>query len=680
MMAPDKLSKKSIHWQAPATILFSLFSGVLFAVGHHCFYQYLNGQRVNEARFGQQTSIRIGTAASYLVRVAFVVTISTSYWQVFWRTLHRKKISLHTIDSLADLLSSLSNFCNMAGFRASPILVGLAAVSWLVPLASLIAPATLTIDSVSTTSHRLQDIAGINFAGGPLAQISGIIEENPNSAATSYGIQNGPNPTAPAYIGIQGGPNSTATNYRGSTQPLIRLALATALQGEIPSIPSPGVNSSYRLNFQAPSVRCKSTSKDILKGFDTAMGPGCQFPGENGTINISNGCKTYYNYLAWVPSDDTIVPFAEGSMSVAGAPLPIDVKDFLDIKVQPNINRYSYLGGLRKGVAEPATIFVAVDRSMYYSDWSVLNCSLWNTTYTVDFDFLPAASGSQSISIVRTIDINPVSIIWTITEYQSSMLYSPTFSYAALMECLGRVLVGSISEGTMNGLFYGFGNVLQTDAAYAEELFPIYNTTMVENPQSPAYQKAVLSALQSSSFNRSLGDVIEEMFQNMTLALFSKPIFLTEGDERMPTNVTFHSFENVYNYQPANLLLAYSLAVGFSVVAASLGLLSIWSSQAAYSFKFSTVMRTTCDYKTDTLIPRAYRSGEDNLPRDLRRLEIRIGTESATLTESDEARGNAHPDTNSASQLSTLKLGLPVRDYLGTRGELRDPRNQTAVN
>ncbi|KAI0545591.1 hypothetical protein F4679DRAFT_588335 [Xylaria curta] len=615
-MAPNTLSKESIHWQAPATIIVSLFSGVLFAVGHHFFYQYLNGQRVNEARFGQQTSIRIGTAASYLVRVAFVVTISTSYWQVFWRTLHRKKISLHTIDCLADLLNSLPNFFDMAGLRASPILVGLAAVSWLVPLTSLIAPATLTIVSVSTTSHMLQDIAGINFDRGPLARI--------NYATTD-------------------GSDSTEVGYGGSSQPLVRLALATALQGEIPNIPSPGVNSSYRLDFQAPSVRCRSTSKDILKGFDAAMGPGCRFPGETGTQNTYYGCINSYSYLAWVPSDDTIVPFAKDR-------------------------------GVRKEIAEPWTIFVAVDRSVQYSDWSVLNCSLWNTTYTVDFDFLPTASRLQSISIVRTVDINPVSVVWKIEKQGIELLYSPIFSYAALMECLGRVLVGSISQDFADGLLHDFGNALQSDAAYAEEMFPVYNATIVTDPRSSAYQRTVLSALQSSSFNRSLGDVIEEMFQNMTLALFSKPTFLTEGDERMPTNVTFRSFENVYIYEPSNLLLAYSLAVGFSVVAASLGLLSIWSSKAAYSFKFSTVMRTTCDYKTESLIPRAYRSGADHLPRDLGRLDIQIGTETVAPTEFDEAH------TSSVSQLSTLKLGWSVRDYLGTRGKLRDSRNQTAVN
>ncbi|KAI0413497.1 hypothetical protein F5X98DRAFT_284745 [Xylaria grammica] len=626
MMAPDKWSKKSIHWQAPATILVSLFSGVLFAVGHHFFYQYLNGQPVNKARFGQQTSIRIGTATSYLVRVAFVVTISTSYWQVFWRTLHQKKIPLHTIDSLADLLNSVSSFFNMACLGASPILVGLAVVSWLVPLASLIAPATLTIDSVSTTSHKLQDIAGINFATGPLARVVYATE-------------------------TQDGLWSTEADYEGSSQPLVRLALATALQGEIPNIPSPGVNSSYQLNFQAPSVRCKPTSKDILKGFDAAMGPGCRFPGETGTPNSNYGCINYYNYLAWVPSDDTIVPFAKDSMYKYGAPLPITEQKFS----QSNV--YSYLGGVRKEIAEPATIFVAVDRSVEYSDWLVLNCSLWNTTYTVDFDFLPTASGPQSVSVVRTVDINPVSIIWKIKKEQNGKQgeefpHSPVFSYIALMECLGRVLVGSISQDPGDLLLHDFGNALRSDAAYTEEMFPVYNATIVTYPVSPAYHRAVLSALQSSSFNRSLGDVIEELFQNMTLALFSKPTFLTEGAERMPTNVTFRPFENVYVYQPTNLLLAYTLAVGFSVVAASLGLLSIWSSQAAYSFKFSTVMRTTCDYKTESLIPSAYRSGADHLPRNLRRLEIQIGTDTTTATENDEARGKANPDANSIAILS----------------------------
>lgn len=587
-MSSRREPKQAVDWHAPTTMLAAFLAGILFSVGHHIFYHNLDGQAVDEAKYDQQTNIRIGTALSYLVRVALAVAVSVAYWQIFWRTLQRKQLPLSTVDSLADLLGSLLSFFDVTALRANPVLFSLAAISWLIPFGSIVTPATLTISPMQVTSYNMTAMAGINFGTGPMATINYLLAGG------------GPN------AGNLSGPPSPS--YDSSSQPLSRLALATAFQGQLPNIPPPVVNSSYRLQFYAPSVRCNPASKDILRGFNSAVGCDVLVDGDD--------CAAYYRYLCWAPND-SIVPFSKNSMYPAGS-LPID----------PDLGPQNYLGTIdSESKAEPATLFLAIDASGY-GEWIVFNCSLWNTTYTVDFDF--SAIGTQRISVIETYDINSVSVDWGPLSYDEELqaaVYGPGINYQALMECFGKSLVGSIYTDTTYGYLHESGNVLQTDVAYTKELFPVYNMTIAT---SDTYNTTVLDAMQSPNFNRSLVDVVEEMFQNMTLALFSKQAFLT--DEALPTNITIHSVKNIYVYSPSHLLLAYGLAVGFSFAAVVLGFVNLWLSKASYSFKFSTVMRATCEFYIYALVPNAYRTGADPLPRDLKSVRIQVGPHVPTPT------------------------------------------------
>ncbi|KAK3322325.1 hypothetical protein B0H66DRAFT_198945 [Apodospora peruviana] len=206
---------------------------------------------------------------------------------------------------------------------------------------------------------------------------------------------------------------------------------------------------------------------------------------------------------------------------------------------QASFESYSSLGTFQGG---PATVFVVVDPGGGYGDWIVLNCSPWNTTYTVDIYF---SSSKQHITVAQIQDANPVGVdllqglpYGTILDFTT---VGPGQSYQAIMECLGRVLVGSIqSDGTV-GLEQRSGNVLLTDMAYTKELFPIFNRTTYAGQST--YNRT-LEALRCPHFNRSLADVIEELFQNMTLSLFSSQAFL--GNKTLPTNITFEPTSNIY--------------------------------------------------------------------------------------------------------------------------------------
>jgi hypothetical protein len=198
-------------------------------------------------------------------------------------------------------------------------------------------------------------------------------------------------------------------------------------------LPSPAADSSYLLNFDGPTVTCSDAPVSILEDF---RGPnGC-----NGS-KAGEACLSTFWYLAWTPAYDAIVPFANNTI----------YDGILPVNEDATSQNYSYLGSFENG---PASIFISVNSSvMGYPRWRVLNCSLWDSTYTVQFD---PSGGSQVVDVVKTRDNRPVGI----TRYTLSEDNNPNINYKALMDCFGRLLVGSLENpGWTIGVVYS-GNVM----------------------------------------------------------------------------------------------------------------------------------------------------------------------------------------------------------------------------
>jgi hypothetical protein len=132
-------------------------------------------------------------------------------------------------------------------------------------------------------------------------------------------------------------------------------------------------------------------------------------------------------------------------------------------------------------------------------------------------------------------------------------------------------------------------------------------------------------AFSSSTFNRSLALVLEELFQNMTLSLFSIEAFVEQSAEAI--QIERHITQNTYAYDSRNLLVSYGLVVGFALIAGVAGCASILSNGASYSNRFSTVLRTTRGQELEELIVHNDRTGVDPLPKHLEkgRIDLRRG-------------------------------------------------------
>lgn len=236
----------------PTTVIGSFIAGLALALGHHCFYNSLAGQPVIDDEYYQQLNKGVGTTFAYLMRAALVITIGSTYWQIFWDALHRKTLTISTIDSPAGVLGALQDLINPTIFKASPLLIALAVLSWLVPFVAIVAPVTLTIspsvltNQYSTTlqtpdfSHRAA-LAIVNYLN--LGHIDPL--EFPSDLVTSL--------------------------YSGWNRDLLRLLMASVYEGRLPVFSSPAENSSYLQNWLGPAIQCQSIPISILSNYTPAM-------------------------------------------------------------------------------------------------------------------------------------------------------------------------------------------------------------------------------------------------------------------------------------------------------------------------------------------------------------------------------------------------------------------------
>ena len=323
--------------------------------------------------------------------------------------------------------------------------------------------------------------------------------------------------------GPMDGPEASLV-YTGPSQRLIRLGLATALQGSRPGIRAPAAESSYDLEFLSPAVKCSTISDDILVGFFRLMG--CNLVGQH------QNCTTQYGYLSRAPwsgdfnneysaSDWTTIPFANGSMSEAYTGLPI--AEFYGC--DGSFVSTSSSDGLRSAVAAwnptNASGTLQTNRAQLnttvapaqQSNWTVVYCVLHNGTYDVEFSFHGQDQSIRLLSIqldevIQSLDAQVG--VYADDDLVPSADQLSFWGYGAVMEVLGKILVGSVYNGTGGNMSplvprQRDTSAFQTNLAFTQELVQTYSTLSANASLDDPY---------GATHGPSLSDAIEDLFTN----------------------------------------------------------------------------------------------------------------------------------------------------------------------
>ncbi|EXJ86860.1 hypothetical protein A1O3_03814 [Capronia epimyces CBS 606.96] len=525
-----------MHWRAPTTMLATFATGAAFAVGHHFFYQSLHGTPVEMTNFDQQINFGIGTSFTFLVRSFLTMAVGTAFVQVLWRELLSEQIAVSRIDSMTQLLTSIFDLLNMKTLWQHPVLAYLAIISWTIPIAAVVPPASLSVRRV--TEPRVEYITNnlplLDFTKQTFAAVANYVSPD---------------------IGF-------SVCFEGGSTGLDQLAQEGAVRGQILSRTAPAPNSSYSLQFFGPSIRCQPTADTVMSSFDAVFG--CNLTVTNYTDNF---CGFNYSYLAWTPDPTVRVPFDTGSVT----------NDSLDFRHdQSTCTDLSSIGGFAQ---EPVMIYIGTFTDT--GNWSVLNCSLYNASYTTKVDY------QESVETIST-TTQPLNGLPLLPVEHHAESYSDLteaervgMSYQAVMESFGKIMVG--------GIWYSGDAPWEVEVDATSVLLTSLKNCM---------------ELGGNDSMTSLAQATEQLFENITISLFSKP-----------------------DYVWARLALAYGLAIFFAAVAVLIGGLALLASNQSYQYTFSTVMRVTRQRAIDAMIRPEDMNGQAPLPKHIGQARIMAGHE-----------------------------------------------------
>lgn len=97
-----------------------------------------------------------------------------------------------------------------------------------------------------------------------------------------------------------------------------------------------------------------------------------------------------------------------------------------------------------------------------------------------------------------------------------------------------------------------------------------------------------------------------------------------------PTNVTVTNPQNIYTYQPFDLVLSYGIAILGAVTCMAIGALAMTKNGLSYTNDFSTILRTTRSEDLNDLVQDAEANGADPLPAHVADGEVRYRPFSST--------------------------------------------------
>ncbi|KAG9853152.1 alcohol oxidase, partial [Aureobasidium melanogenum] len=637
-----------LHWRALCILYGSLLASIAFAVGHHFHYQSLAGQPVSTANdlaigtwagvSSQKFNTAVGNTFASLFRTFLSITVTTAYCQIVWHALKSEATRLNIVDAISGILANPLGFLNLGAWRKSALLFPLAIMIWILPVAPIITPATLTVAINPRTLHDMVNVSSIDF-------------NSMNFATITLG--------GPTVFGC-------AYHYDGPKFEVQKIATAATAQGAVLPLSAPGnqPNVSYTQQFAGPALQCTDV-RDPLRG--------------EILVNVNTGAlntSTSYGYLAWAPFKSSL-PFMQdpagigdefwhlqqGSATIgptSDGPLTLFVATF------PNFNNIHY-GNLSQ---------------TYTANATVVQCELVNATYSSSYNWTNGIP-ELNVTVIPTDkgifyppDIDCGRLFFTgnhrdtnalqpLSDYNNTLVQN--YAYASVMDAFVKLLEGEIYyPRSPNGLVTTT-SVMSTTLGTTQELLAVQNRT-VSGTQglgtlTPNDWPGISVNMQANNTS-TLRPTLEMMFQNLTMHLMSSP--LLQPDAATPyyppsVNVTTVTFHTQYAYSAATLWLAYGTAILIATTTVVIACLAIFSSGLSYSSSFSTVLRTSSHASVSTKISREDAVGQDPLPKHLAEATITFAYADANEEEAVQehlvAKGDHVLQSNGSYSVAVIEAG-----------------------
>ncbi|KAK0883908.1 hypothetical protein LTR87_002386 [Friedmanniomyces endolithicus] len=663
-----------IYWTTPTLLSGSLLVGTIFALGHHLFYASLDGKAAATALedhhvlgvevSSQQINTAVGTAFAFLVRACLMLSISIAYFQILIWTVATRGVAgtrLVHLDVMTSALHDLVSLVSLGAWLRRPWLWILALVAWLIPIASILTPATLSV-GIDVPAPIYMNVPNVDFTSLNLAAPMASTQDG--SVEASFG-----------YL------------YAGPSLSVQQITNVVAAHGTIIPVAAPSVNSSWDLSFDGPSLHCAPVAADFRQ---MVLANILEYMSARSVGAVQPNCTYGPGYISWHPP--FMLPDHPAEVNL---PFVLDNTNSSDPSntVLNNDNTHGYFG------SDTATVFFAVAPTLfssvsnedydgpavcttekwynatlaeYYNISTVLRCDVHNATYLTNFNF---TNGVQTVSISeKDITDTPLLTMSTLegnfgstnqtnpylqphncsyddlntTMASVGCIFDPvvlsTISYQAIMHAFTDIVTGTIVLGAESEFATVITSTTQlstTVLAEAPELAFLQpfqmkdgNTTISLQERAPLWTQqpyaGLVNAAAAPKSTLPFQQALEQLFENITISLMSAPDLQPNSSSiyyPAKTKVTLATLENIYVYAAYKLWLAYGLAIAATALIAACGLAAMMANGASFSDSFSTILRLSRGAQMDRKVQIADLSGRAPLPGYLEEATVRFSQE-----------------------------------------------------
>ncbi|ORY61740.1 uncharacterized protein BCR38DRAFT_459530 [Pseudomassariella vexata] len=595
--------------------------GVCCAVGHHLFYSAFNGRPADNLI----VMLRYGTILAFAAKAGLAAAAITAFRQRIWTTVRSKLLSVAALDSLFAATEDLAALLNLEIYKSATLAMVLAVFIWLTPLVIILTSNTLTVElaffeekgmcpGVKTLNFTMESLENWRLAK-KINGLFGISTSLYNTTATNI--------SDPYWFDYYTGPSmgfaQVATLGMFSQQAMQPKDAGLEICG-------PGWNCTYVVNFTAPGYQCS----DIASGVNSRMNKlGNNTAPFDTSILLPEGNFSYYAYTSG--GDYSPTQLKPEYIDVGGVPIGIEPPwphHFGALRTEPIL----WIGhSVRTNKTDPTP------NNRTEPGWDdaftpkIFACEHYETHYTVSFNW---TGGQQFSNVMKREYLKPVidtTFIPSVkamdgtndntTAYPESNYWYPSADQTE-MQPYRRVAA-----------FHSIGAVLR------DFINGTVNSESILNPIAvgKAIQTKVLDPRSEYFPHSELAPIIQEVYEDVILSMFSDPRFLAivwaqkpweksgtlPGDESTAYPCNRSRDVVVYKYVARDLWIVYSLAFVFSMIAIGLGTAAVLENEGVLrNTRFSSIVAATRGPALERVM---WREERGDVPRDIKNLKVGYG-------------------------------------------------------
>jgi hypothetical protein len=636
-----------VHWRIPTLMGFTFFMGVVFALLQHFLYRWLHHKTVEEED-QKFRWVLYGRALAYCSKVAFGGCVILVFRQRIWRTFRERALSVLSIDQFFGATEDPTIFGNWEAISSAPIVVGIALVVWLIPVATIIfSPGALTFGNYLEVSSVNRTVPTMNFTA-----------ESDKNWRTPVKMADGSNMRSVTYSNT----TNKDVNFPGMfdyyDQPsaeLVRIAILVAYnnmdhpnvkQGARQDACGGSFNCTYEQTFTAPGYQCTSVAKGV-----NSQG---RLKELNAPFNMSKLVPTGdMVYLADVDLGEYARPQkGEFKPGPGGYPVGEPPDDLGVFKAEPVL----WLGwSYNTNVTLEGADRIPKNWTHRYEP-EIIRCVHMETEYTVMWNFTePFFHSMATRKYLRPIvdtnvtiwengtenfDVEPQPVENHVSPRTDVFRYKKTAAYHAVGQKFRDFLRGHVDLVPPDG----------ETAGYATVYSDITKTRLVDVNSNP---------------KQNLSDEIESFYTDMVLSLFSAPNMLVISNETVLVNRS--RIQSSFVYVPLRLWQCYAPVIFITMLVLAYGAFTIWEDGTTFSTGFSRILVTTRNTTLDD-ISRGACLGNDPFPVELMHTRLKFGVLNdhvgVEYMGGDSYQNVGHCAFGVASEIGPIRRGIP---YAGLR-------------